>query len=387
MTTIESVLPVEDVGRETISRFDMQFQAAAYAALEILEGKGVVCVYCDYHDDFVVQRNVGGKITYHFFQVKTKKKENHQWDLNGIFALPKTKIKADPERIAKIRSSFAGKLLLHGIIFSDNCTEVTLLSNVYFDDDVVNTVEELRGKSPKSKAATFLSDNFSVIFSLEEPHEVEPAEVLSKMSLQPAVRHIGQDREAFTSAARSAIYQYSEIDLKYHETEELANGLVELVYKKSRTSLADVTPEEIQRFTGVQLEDLLEVLCISRAAYQALIAGADPNALKTASVIQRWYQKAGATTSMIDYAAQQKVNWDIWLRTARHIYVALDLEILLQGIDNLFDTWQKAGAGFDQLSGLIDAFSQKAAVKNFIDLDKDLLFGAMNAVLVRKYSQ
>ncbi len=41
MKSIELVAPTEDVGKETIYRFDMQFQAAAFAALEILEGKGV----------------------------------------------------------------------------------------------------------------------------------------------------------------------------------------------------------------------------------------------------------------------------------------------------------------------------------------------------------
>ena len=60
--SLEIVAPIEDVGRDTISRFDMQFQAAAaYAALEILDGNGIDCVYCDYHDDFVVRRNEIGR--------------------------------------------------------------------------------------------------------------------------------------------------------------------------------------------------------------------------------------------------------------------------------------------------------------------------------------
>jgi hypothetical protein len=39
--------PREVVGRNTLTRFRMQFQAAAYAALEILKGKEVDRVYCD----------------------------------------------------------------------------------------------------------------------------------------------------------------------------------------------------------------------------------------------------------------------------------------------------------------------------------------------------
>jgi hypothetical protein len=48
LNTIHDVPARETVGRETILRFRMQFQAAAYAALEILSGKEVDCVDCDY---------------------------------------------------------------------------------------------------------------------------------------------------------------------------------------------------------------------------------------------------------------------------------------------------------------------------------------------------
>lgn len=387
MKTIETLAPAEDVGRDTISRYDMQYQAAAYAALEILDGKGVDCVYCDYHDDFVVRRSIAGRVTYHFFQVKTKKKENAQFDLNEIFGLSKNAVKAIPERLAKVKSSFAAKLLLHGIIFGDNCSDVTLLSNVYFDDSVVSTVAQLRGEAPKSKAASFLANNFSAIFSLEDGSGVDPERVLRKISLQPAVRYIGQDREAFADAARTAVYKYSEIDLSYYETKELANGLVDLVYRKARTKLAGVEPNGITRLAGVQLDDLLNILSISRFVYDALLAGEDERALKTASVIQRWYRRAGAEDSMTDYAAQQKVNWDIWLRNARHSYSPIDLVFLLQRIDVVFDDWQKKGADFNVMYDLIGQLSEERPVKQFQGLDKEILFGAMNAVLVRQYSQ
>lgn len=64
MDTIHEKPLRETAGRNTISRFRMQFQAAAYAALEILSGKEVDRVYCDYHDDFVVRRTVGGAVEY-----------------------------------------------------------------------------------------------------------------------------------------------------------------------------------------------------------------------------------------------------------------------------------------------------------------------------------
>ena len=90
---------------------------------------------------------------------------------------------------------------------------------------------------------------------------------------------------------------------------------------------------------------------------------------------------------MTDYAAQQKVNWDIWLRNARHSYSPIDLVFLLQRIDVVFDDWQKKGADFNVMYDLIGQLSEERPVKQFQGLDKEILFGAMNAVLVRQYSQ
>lgn len=388
MERIESVEPAEASGRDTIARFDMQFQAAAYAALEILDGNGIDCVYCDFHDDFVVRRQIEGRTKYHFFQVKTKKRLNQQWNLQDIFAISSRKQIIEGESLKKIKTSFAGKLLLHAIVFDDACSEVTLLSNVHFDDGVVTVVDELRGRTPKAKATKFLGDNFSAIFEIEPPVDTATAaSVLGKLSLRPAVSYIDTDREAFAGAARTAIYKFSEIDLTFDETAQLANGLVDLVYRKSRTPLEGVEPSDIETLSGVCLDDLLEVLSISRAAYEALLKGVEPKALKAASVIQRWLKQAGADDLMIEFASQQKVKWDIWLRSARHIYSPMDLAVLLGVIDKLHDDWTKGGADFPFLDKLIRKLSDDLEIKKFEGLDRELLLGAVGSVVVRRYSK
>lgn len=99
--------PRETVGRETALRFRMQYQAAAYAALEILHGSGVDRVYCDYHDDFVVRHSSEGEPSYHFFQVKTKAKLSQQWTLVEVFALKKTSALDTEAKLQDIRDSIA----------------------------------------------------------------------------------------------------------------------------------------------------------------------------------------------------------------------------------------------------------------------------------------
>lgn len=386
--TIEIVSPPEDVGRDTLSRYDMQFQAAAYAALEVLDGKGVDCVFCDYHDDFVVRKIIDGKTSYHFFQVKTKDKLNHQWSLNEIFALKLKGQKTDTESLKKVQQSFGGKLLFHGIVFDETCVEATLISNVHFKDEVVETVSQLRGKLPTSKSAKFLSDHFSSIFEISPDLSNEKSgELLSKISLAPSVIYIDKDGERFAAETRSAIFKYSEIDLTFFETRELSNGLIELVYKKSKTPLRGVTPDQIASRVGVGLNDLLEVLSISRAAYDALSKGEDPKVLKQASAIHRWLKGVGARDSMIEFASQQKVNWDLWMRNARHNYSILDLETLLASIDQLYKKWVQADGGFELLNQLLEELELNPLLQRFNGLSRELLFGAVASVVVKVYSR
>jgi len=387
MIGIEMISPEEDVGRDTLSRFDMQFQAAAFSALEILKGDGIDCVYCDYHDDFVVRRQVGGVPTYHFFQVKTKKRLNAQWKLSEVFAIKPHGQKSDKDSMEAVRKSFVGKLLLHGVLFDEQCSEVTLLSNIYFDQHVVTAVEELRGKSPQCKAANFLTEHFSAIFTLQPSLDESTAKkFLSKLSLSPAVSHIDFKPDAFTNAARAAIYRYSEIDLNHYETAELASSLLDLVFRKSKQSLESVKPTEIEDAIGINIDDLLKVLSISRTAYAALLAGEDEKALKTASVLQRAFANAGARPEMIEYAARQKVNWDLWLRHARHIYTEFDLEQLLHLLDSLYEKWRSKGARFEDLAILLDELNKVDFLSKFEGINKDILFGGVNSVIVRRYS-
>lgn len=385
---LASVAPAEQVGRETLSRFDMQFQAAAYAALEILHGVGVKCVYCDYHDDFVVEREVNGIEKFHFFQVKTKGKLNYQWSLLDVLAVKQKGQGNDFESLAKVKNSFIGKLLQNGLIFDDECIGITLLSNVHFDDVVINVVEELQCGKLKHKGSKFVSDNFAAIFSKTLPLTPADAQLtLAKLSLSPAVSYISDDRELFVSAARAAIYKYSEVDLNFYEITEIANNLLDLVFRRSKGSLGGIDRTELKKRVGVGLDDLLGVLSISPGAYKTLLAGEGNSALKTASILQRVLSTSGASSSMIEYASQQKVAWDVWLRDARHNHTAFDLEFLLQKIDELYALWRQAGSNFACLQSLIGVLAANQSIKIFPTLDSGLIFGAVQASLVRSYSR
>ena len=104
--------PREVIGRDIIARFEGQFRGASYACLAILEGNGIDRVYCDYHDDFVQRELVGVDKRYHFFQVKTKGKRNHQWGVLDLFGIYKKKPKDKIDQASLIEQSFVGRLLI-----------------------------------------------------------------------------------------------------------------------------------------------------------------------------------------------------------------------------------------------------------------------------------
>ncbi len=210
--------PRETAGRETILRFRMQFQAAAFAALEILSGNDVDRVYCDYHDDFVVRRTSTAGVNYHFFQVKTKAKLNKQWTLLEVFALKKTGALDTDEKLQEIRDSIAGKLFAHTIQFGDQCREVTILSNVHFEDEVLGAIAALQVGSSTKRYVTRFLDSFEKIFSPSKTLTAEEAQAArAKFSIEAGVHHIGETLESFTNAARTAVWTHSEIDLRPQE--------------------------------------------------------------------------------------------------------------------------------------------------------------------------
>jgi hypothetical protein len=379
--------PTEQVGRDTLSRYDMQFQAAAFAALEILEGKEVTCVYCDFHEDFVVRREKNGQVSYHFHQVKTKGKLNHQWNLLEIFSLKKKGNKWGDEELKKLQSSFAAKLVSHAFIFADACGSLTLVSNVHFADEVIDFIKACASSNTKQKIAGDYILRANSIFEHNPPlSQEEIQKIFSKLVLQPAVGHIGADRESFINSARTAIIKYSEIDLTYYEIKELAKDLLELVYRKSRGPLKNVNEEEILARTSISRDDMLRVLSISPEAYQALLDGHDPNTIRTASILQRVLSKAKANPKMIEYASGSKVEWDMWFRNARHVYKPFDLEFLLQKIDDICSHWRRSGGSITDLRSDIASSFADPAIKTFADLTPELLLGAILASLVRSYS-
>ena len=202
---LHEVPPRENVGRDTIARYQSQFRAAANECLLLLEDGTLDRVYCDYQDDFVSRFNLDGQHIYNFYQVKTKKKLNHQWSINEIFGMRKqAKNKADPTKIA---DSFAGKLLVHTIKFKNSCGKVIFLTNIHFEDGVEALMKAAQSSNDDNNHYKLLLENFNDAFPSDNPVKSEEiGDLLKKLELHPNITYLAPNDDSFSALAREAIY-------------------------------------------------------------------------------------------------------------------------------------------------------------------------------------
>ena len=381
--------PREQSGRDTFSRYKAQSRSAAIATLLILEDKAVDRVYCDLHDDFVIRKSDSGKISYIFYQVKTHSKENHNWTLSELFGLTSRK-KPENQDHEKILNSFAGKLLLHTIIFDSYCNAVVFQTNIHHHDEVEDLLEDIDSGTFSTKFGKMLLDDFNQIFESQLTKPLTEEEVklcLKRFNTDTDVQYIKLVNHNFASYAGDKIYEYSEIELSRSELNEILLKLLDLVDRKSSGIIKDWSQDSIENLAGISIEDLLSILSISKDAYQRLKDGEDPKAIKSASMIQRALKNAGADAEQVSYCSQCKVDWDFWKRQNRHVIPEIDLMSITQKISDLAAESAKGGQTIDlsDLVSKIKSLENELESKSILfDLTKDLILGGVFSDLVKE---
>lgn len=381
--------PREQVGRDTFARYKAQVRAAGLAALEILEGGEVDRVYCDYHDDFVIRKKINGTYRYQFFQVKTRAKTSQNWKLNEIFGLKTQKKHQSNQTTDDVKNSFAGKLLQHTVTFSSSCDQVVFMTNAHLDDIVEKMSESMAECDTKNQYVKFLADNFNECFIVSSDARLVESEILKKIAkfrFEVDVQCIKEKNNSFESDARTRIYQFSEIDLEFNETKQILVSLLELVSKKTSGVITSFNETVIDSQASIDINDLLDLLSISREAYSSLVTGGDPHAIKSASVIQRTMSASGASNEEIEYSSRCKTDWDVWLRDNRNKLSDFDLLSITSKIDALLAIMLDNRKSF-MLGELHPRLKQLMAELSENDLAFDitppLLLGGFISALVR----
>lgn len=380
--------PREQDGRDSFSRYRAQVRSAAIASLAILEGQNIDRIYCDLHDDFVVRRKEENGFSYTFYQVKTKGKQNHNWSINEIFGLNTRLRNQDKQSPEKIKNSFAGKLLLHTIVFNSYCDSVVFQTNIHNSDEVDDFVSDVGNDNFSSKYVEVIVSKFNKCYEQDldsELTEIEIKEKLRKLQFETDVQHL-KEKNNFRPLVGDKIYEYSEVDLDRSELEEIILKLLDLIENKSSSIIEDLSPESIEKHAGVSIEDLLSVLSISKDAYYNLLESGDNKAIKSASIIQRTLGKSGAGNEEIEYCSRCKTNWDLWFREKRHSILEFDLRAITNKTKKMFRDITIHGNNIElaSLKEPIESTRKELEEQGLLyGLNSELLLGAFFSELVR----
>jgi len=397
---LHEVRPREVTGRDVIARFQSQFRGAALACLRVLEGKTLDRVYCDYQDDFVIRETVDGLTNYGFVQVKTKAERKHQWSRLELFGIPlkvpatmkgvhepggASAAPATLEQLAKIRGSFIGKLMEHTVTFGDSCSTVTFLTNAHLSDDVEAIAEAISVGNVGERTVRYLADNFVAAFEITTHIPMGSVHArIGKLILSPGHEYLDPHHPDFETKAKNAVWKYSEIDLTHNEGRELVEKLLSLIQKKSSTKLlSQLTPADLDSAAGVGIDDLLDLLPVSRGAYYHFLSVGDASALKNASILQRKLGQAGASSEIIETASRWKVAWDNWFRTYRHTYER-EITFLQHDLNKIFGRWARGEVSFAGLQDEVSQLKSKLTPSSLgAVLTEEMLMGGILGELVR----
>lgn len=391
-STLGNVAPREQDGRDAFARYRAQVRAAAIASLAILESKGTDRVYCDLHDDYVVRSNSGSGVCYKFVQVKTKAKPNENWtigELLGIDGRVKDLSKHSP---SAIRDSFIGKLLLHTVVFGEACEKVVFETNNHLSSQAESFDEDLRNKTFADKYVQLIVKIFNQCYSDKLTTPLSQADVenlVRKIFFETDVSHVKLKNIEFDSTVRKKIHEYSEIELTFEELNQILLKLLELVAEKSSGKIDEINEKNIDASASIGIDDLLDVLAISKSAYALLKAGEDPKAVKSASLIQRILGDAAKDPATVEYCSRCKIKWDAWYRKTRTNLTPLDLSVVTDGLALILERsldWTRRVKLSAIQQPLRDLESNLISDPLFADLDKDTLLGGFFAEYIKRQS-
>jgi hypothetical protein len=329
------VEPRERAGAQTGRKYEYQYERTARATLDLLnDAHRHVCVYCDWHDDYVVE--TGEPPTrYLFHQVKGRTSSQAPWDFREFFGVSLKKDKPAKKPATVNSKAIVPRMLLHYANFGPNCAGIAFVTNAGLDPTLSEFLHAVTGAAdvnalPADTRIAF--DHLARAYAATTPPLAASAEDLFAW-LQGLVVHTDQGHIENADAAlleiAAVVFDYSEIELGQRQARVIAREIVEQVRRRvsHRMTVVPASDEQLRRDKGVVLRDLLNVLSLSADAYEALKAGAGSETVKTLSRLQRFCAKH-EMADLIVHISEFKAGWDAWRTVERHNVSGADFVLL-----------------------------------------------------------
>jgi hypothetical protein len=304
-------------------------------ALEMLAQHERHCVYCEWHDDFVVEINPDVSLRYHFHQVKSKSLSQGPWTFNELFgvsaprarkkAARPTKSGAAAKAIAVKDDAILLRLLAHDSAFGAACGGFMFVTNTGIDPIAQKLLDGIANAASLPDLGNEARDLFDQLVrgycTGPVPRVPSPDALfgfLKKFAVAAEQGSLKPDPALNEICDR--VFEYSEIELKTFERKQIARQLVQLIRAKATDT--SVTPPvdatTLRSKKGIVVSEVLAVLSLSHEGFMALKqGGAGKDLVKTLSRLERYCKTAGLEqfTSQI---CGFKAKWDVWRTKHRH---------------------------------------------------------------------
>lgn len=335
--------PRERVGAQTSRKYEYQYERTARASLDLLaDGLNHVCVYCDWHDDFVVE--TGDPPTrYVFHQVKGRKTSQGPWTIFDFFGVRRKKAaKPSKSPVAVAPDAIIPLMLLHHKNFGKNCVGLTFVTNAGIEPPLSSFLTALHGAQT---SADIQGDALHTFDHIARAYTAGPSPLvpsredllicLRSLSVQTDQGHLENPDLALLELA-DVVLNYSEVDLLPRQAKQISREIVALVRLRvgHTTTIVPSDDKRLQSDKGIVVADLLGVLSLSAQAYEQLKAGTGRDVVKTLSRLERFCKKHALEKYVVPICAF-KAQWDIWRTIERHFLSGVDYVLLEQRVNSV----------------------------------------------------
>jgi hypothetical protein len=328
--------PRERVGAQTSRKYEYQYERTARAALELLsDGSQHICVYCDWHDDFVAE--IGGPLNrYMFHQVKGRKLSQGPWKFPEFFGAARKKTAKPSKTPASVATdAIIPRMILHYKNFGMNCAGLTFVTNAGLDPALTEFIESISSAGSESDLSGETKFAFQHLAGAYAA--ASPSLVVSEAQLFTWLRGLRiytdqgnlENADAALLELAEAVEDYSEIDLMQRQAKQIAREIVSRVRTKVAhcTTIIPAPDDQLRRDKGIVIAELLNMLSLSAQAYEALKAGEARETVKTLSRLERFCRKKGLESQIVQVCSF-KADWDVWRTVERHFLTSADYMVL-----------------------------------------------------------
>lgn len=358
------VKPRERAGAETAQKYEFQYQRTARAALTLLDdAQKHVCVYCDWHDDFVIEGD-DPPTRYYFHQVKGRKSSQKPWSFRELFGVAyKNGAKPTTKPPAVFEGAVFPFMLLHHHNFADSCAGLAFVTNAGFEAtlsgficDVANA-PDISVLPPKTRIAF---DHLARAYAATTPPLItEAAELLAWLHGLKLHAEQGKldDENAALLELGDVVEQFSEIDLLQSQSKMIARQIIARVRAKASHSTTTIPTDDdiLRQNKGIVVGELLSILSLSADGYEALKSGVSGQTVKTLSRLQRYCQKNNLVGHVVEICCF-KAAWDTWRTAERHFMKTADYVTLANNAKGILQAGYQIDRMVDEAKAIAGKF-------------------------------